>query len=59
VTFSSPYGSTNVNATAGNTVTGTLTLGGFPNTGIVTVPIAIVAGGNTVGRLVVTMNVTP
>jgi len=59
VTFSSPYGSTNVTATAGNTVTGTLTLGGFPNTGIVTVPIQVVAGGNTVGRLVVTMNVTP
>lgn len=59
VTFSSPYGSTSVTATAGNTVGGTLTLGGFPNTGVVTVPVQVLQGGNTVGRLVVTMNVTP
>ena len=59
VTFSSPYGSTNVVATAGNVVGGTLTLSGFPNKGIVTVPIRIVQGSSTLGRLVVTMNVTP
>lgn len=59
VTFSSPYGSTGVTATAGNTVTGTLTLSGFPNTGIVTVPVQVVQGSTAVGRLVVTMNVTP
>jgi hypothetical protein len=59
VTFSSPYGSTNVTATSGNVVTGTLTLGGFPNTGIVTVPVQVEQGSTTVGRLVVTMSVTP
>jgi len=59
VTFSSPYGSTSVTATAGNTVTGTLTLSGFPNTGVVTVPVQVVQGSTTVGRIVVTMTVTP
>jgi len=59
VTFSSPYGSTSVSATAGNTVTGTLTLSGFPNTGVVTVPVQVVQGSTTVGRIVVTMTVTP
>ena len=57
ITFSSAYGSTNVTATSGNTVTGNLVLSGFPNTGIVTVPINILQGSTVVGRLVVTMNV--
>ncbi|HZR34984.1 MAG TPA: hypothetical protein VFA75_06380 [Nevskia sp.] len=59
VTFSSPYGSTSLTAVAGTTVGGTLTLGGFPNTGTVTVPIQMQQGSTTVGRLVLTMNVTP
>ncbi|MBN8888262.1 MAG: hypothetical protein J0I77_21290 [Rudaea sp.] len=59
VTFRTAYGSTIVTATAGNTVNGTLTLNAFPQTGVVTVPIEVVQGSTVVGRLVVTMNVTP
>jgi hypothetical protein len=59
VTFSCAYGTTTITATAGTTASGTLTLSGFPNTGIVTVPVQVMQGTTVVGRLVVTMNVTP
>jgi hypothetical protein len=59
VTFRSAYGNTTVTATAGNTVNGTLALSAFPKTGPVTVPVEVVQGSTVVGRLVVSMIVTP
>ena len=59
ITFRCAYGTTSVTASSGSIAHGTLTLSGFPNTGIATVPIEVVQGSNVVGRIVVTMTVTP
>lgn len=59
LTFHSDYGNATVNAVAGSTVNGTLTLSAFPGTGVVTVPIEVRQGSVAIGRLVLTMNVVP
>jgi hypothetical protein len=59
LTFHSDYGDATLNAVAGSTVNGTLTLSAFPNTGPVTVPIEVRQGSVAIGRLMLTMNIVP